>query len=71
MTKDIRDICLTIGTIALITVSALFLCTLITTLKLGKIAFLITAISILLIIFGLSRENRGRIKNLMTANGLF
>lgn len=71
MTKDIRDICLTIGTIALFTVSALFLCTLITTLKLGKIALLITAVSVLLIIFGLSSENRYRIKSLMTANGLY
>ncbi|MFT5519910.1 MAG: hypothetical protein ACI9IA_000497 [Enterobacterales bacterium] len=71
MTKEIRDISLTIGTIGLITVSALFLCTLITSLKLGKLSLLICAGSIAFILFGLSRKNRDRLKSVFTAKGFF
>jgi len=71
MNKDYRDICLTVGAVGLITVSALFLVTLITTLKLGKISFIIIVTSILLVFCGLSKQNRQKIKNLMTAKGLF
>ena len=71
MTKDYRDICLTVGTVGLVTVSALFLVTLITTLKLGKISFIIIAASILLVSCGLSKQNRQKIKKLMTTKGLF
>jgi len=71
MTKDFRDICLTIGSIGLVTVSALFLVTLITSLKLGKISLIISITSILLISFGLSKQNRTKIKALLTAKGLF
>jgi len=71
MTKEFRDICLTVGTIGLVTVTSLFLCTLITSLKLGKISFLITVTSIVLILFGLSQKNRTRIKTIMTAKGFF
>ena len=71
MTKNIRDMCLTVGSIGLVTVVALFLCTLVTSLKLGKIAFIISMGSILLILIGLSQHNRERLKTLMTAKGLF
>jgi len=71
MTKEIRDISLTIGTIGLITVSALFLCTLITSLKLGKLSILICATSIALIVFGLTRKNRTRLKTMFTTKGFF
>ncbi|PCJ48702.1 MAG: hypothetical protein COA74_08325 [Gammaproteobacteria bacterium] len=71
MTKEIRDMSLTIGTIGLVTVLALFLCTLMTSLKLGKISLFICAASIGLILFGLSRQNRSRLRSIFTANGFF
>ncbi|MCP3674206.1 MAG: hypothetical protein GY829_07010 [Gammaproteobacteria bacterium] len=71
MKKDYRDICLTIGTVGLITVSALFLVTLITTLKLGKISFIIIVSSLLLISCGMSKQNRQKIKGFLSTKGLF
>ncbi len=71
MNKDYRDICLTVGTVGLITVSALFLVTLITTLKLGKISFIIIVTSLLLVSCGMSKQNRQKIKHLLSTKGLF
>ena len=71
MAKEIRDVSLTVGTIGLITVLALFLCTLITSLKLGKLSLIICTASIALILFGLSRKNRTRLKSMCTSKGFF
>jgi len=64
MNKKLRDICLTIGSIGLITVSVLFLSTLITSLKFGKLSFFILVSSLILVMCGLSKENRLKIKRL-------
>jgi hypothetical protein len=66
MSKEIRDICLTVGSIGVISIFALFVCTLLTGLKLGKFAFTLLVLSLLLVAFGLSKKNRARIKGLFT-----
>lgn len=70
MTKEIRDFCLTVGTVSLVTVSALFLFTLVTSLKLGKLALLIMIASVALILFGMSQKNRNRLKALVAVRSL-
>ena len=65
MSKDFRDICLTIGSVGLISVLALFVVTLLTKLKLTKFALILLTVSVVLISIGMSRKNRDRLKGLL------
>ena len=71
MTKEFRDVCLTAGIIGLVTVITLFLSTLVTSLKLGKISFFIVIGSIVLVAVGMSNKNRSRFKSMISSRALF
>jgi len=62
--KEFRDICLTVGSIGLVTISILFIFSMFTILKTGKITLIILGVSLLLITIGMSKKNRERFKSL-------
>ena len=71
VTKEFRDKCLTAGIIGLVTVTTLFLGTLVTGLKLGKISLFIVIASIILVVIGMSDKNRLRLKAMISSKSLF
>jgi len=65
--KEFRDICLTIGSIGLVTLSILFIFSLFTALKIGKMTLLIFIACVTLTSIGMSKKNRDRFKSLFAS----